>query len=278
MIRLLQTELYKIFRRPRTYISFAFIFGICLLIQLAFWLDGEAYISFVTQGLEGFTFEGKIIHGYMVTYVILQMLLVHVPLLVALVAGDVLAGEANLGTLRLLLSKPIARWKLVMAKFLASIGYSLLLLFWLALVGLLVSLLIFGEGDMLNMKSGEIVLILKNDILWRYFAAFGFAALAMTCVASLALFLSSLADNSIGPIVGTIVIILLLLVISNIGLPLFDKIKPFLFTTHMIGWKGFFNDPVPYAAIGRSALVLGVYTILFLGTTIFYFNRKDIQS
>lgn len=278
MIRLLQIELYKIFRRPRTYISFGFILGLSLLIQLAFLLDGDAYISFVMQGLEGFTFDGKIIHGYMVTYVILQMLLVHVPLLVALVAGDVLAGEANLGTLRLLLTKPIARWKVVMAKFLASVGYSLLLLLWLALVGLLLSLLLFGEGDLLNMKSDQIVLILKDDILWRYLAAFGFAALAMTCVASLAILLSSLADNAIGPIVGTIVIILLLLVISNIGLPLFDRIKPFLFSTHMIGWKGFFNDPVPYGAIGRSAGVLAAYTVLFLGTTIFLFNRKDIQS
>ena len=88
---------------------------------------GKEFVTFGMQGInEQFDIQGNIMNGYLVTYIILQSLLIHIPLLVALVAGDMLAGEANLGTLRLLLTKPISRPKLVMVKFLAvlSIPYS----------------------------------------------------------------------------------------------------------------------------------------------------------
>jgi ABC-2 type transport system permease protein len=279
MMQLVRQELYKIFRRPRTYISFAIIGAITLIIETALYADGETFVNFAMQSLtEQFDLQGKIINGYLVTYIILQSLIVNIPLLVALVAGDSLAGEASTGTLRLLLTKPISRSQLVLSKFAASVVYTLLLLVWLAIISLGLSLLIFGEGDLVNMKSGELVMILKDDVLWRYVAAFGFAALAMTAVAALSVFLSVFAENSIGPIVSTMGVILFFTIISNLGLPSFELIKPYLMTTHMIAWKGFFSDPVPYNAIFHSSLVLVIYTLLLLGATIFVFNRKDIKS
>ena len=74
------------------------------------------------------------------------------------------------------------------------------------------------------------------------------------------------------------VIILFFTIITNLGLPSFELIKPWIMTTHMIAWKGFFSEPVPYAAILNSAIVLLVYTGIFLTTTIVVFNRKDIKS
>jgi ABC-2 type transport system permease protein len=279
MMQLLRQELYKIFRRPRTYIGFGIIAAITLIIELALYSDGEAFMNFALQSItEQFDVQGRIVNGYLVTYIILQSLIINIPLLVALVAGDVLAGEANIGTLRLLLTKPVSRSQLVWAKFTASVVYTLMLLVWLALISLGLSLLIFGEGDLLNMKSGEMVMLLKDDIMWRYMAAFGFAALAMTSVAALAVLLSVFADNSIGPIVSTMGIILFFTIITNLGLPSFELIKPWIMTTHMIAWKGFFSEPVPYAAILNSAIVLLVYTGLFLTATIVVFNRKDIKS
>ncbi len=279
MIKLLRIELFKIFRRPRTYISFGIVTAISLIIQLAMLSGGKDFVSFGMQGVtDQFDIQGDIINGYFVTYIILQSLLVQIPLLVALVAGDMLAGEANIGTLRLLLTKPISRPKLIMIKFLASLVYTILLIVWLAVVGLFLSLAIFGEGDMINMKSDAFIMILKNDVMWRYVAAFGFAALAMTAIAAMAMMLSAFADNSIGPIIATMGIVVVLTILSSLELPLFNLIKPYLFTTHMIGWKGFFDDQVPYGAIGRSASVLVIYTVAFLGTTIAYFNKKDITS
>ena len=279
MIQLLRIELYKIFRRPRTYISFGIITAIVLVVQLAMLSDGKSFLGFVMSGVnEQFDIQGNVLNGYLVTYIILQSLLIHIPLLVALVAGDALAGEANAGTLRLLLTKPISRAKLVMVKFTSSFIYTVLLIIWLAIVGLFGSLLLFGQGDMINLKSDAFVMILQHDVMWRYMAAFLFATLAMTTIASLSLLLSAFADNSIGPIISTMGIVIVITILSNLELPLFDKLKPYLFTTHMIGWKGFFDDPIPYRAIGFSSLVLVMYTVVFLVTTILYFNKKDIKS
>jgi ABC-2 type transport system permease protein len=279
MIPLLRIELYKIFRRPRTYIAFATVSAIAILIQVAMLVDGEAFVEFAFHSIgEQFEFGGNLLNGYLITYLVLQSLLVHVPLLVALVAGDGLAGEAAGGTLRLLLTKPIGRGRVVMAKFFAAVIYATLLLIWLAIVGLGLSLLLFGESDMIHLKSDQVVFLLKDDLLWRYAAAFAFAAVTMTCIAALALFLSAFADNSIGPIVSTVGIVIFFTIVSNLGLPAFDRIAPALFTTHLIGWKGFFSDPVPWGDISVSALILIGYAALFLAATIFYFNRKDIQS
>ncbi len=279
MIPLLRIELYKIFRRPRTYISFATVAAIAILIQVAMLVDGNAFVEFAFQSIgEQFTFGGNILNGYLITFLVLQSLLVHVPLLVALVAGDGLAGEAASGTLRLLLTKPIGRGRVVMAKFFAAVIYATLLLIWLAIVGLGLSLVLFGESDMIHLKSDQVVFLLKDDLMWRYAAAFAFAAVTMTCIAALALFLSAFADNSIGPIVSTVGIVIFFTIVSNLGLPAFDRIAPALFTTHLIGWKGFFSDPVPWGDIAVSAAILVGYAALFLTATIFYFNRKDIQS
>jgi len=279
MTALLRTELYKIFHRPRTYISFGIIAAITFVIQLAMFTDGKSFVNFALQGVsEQFYIQGNILNGYLITYIILQSLLIHIPLLVALVAGDALAGEANSGTLRLLLTKPVSRTQLVLAKFTGSIIYTLLLLIWLAIVALGASLLIFGKGDLINLKSDAFVLILQKDVAWRYVAACGFAALAMTTIAAMSLLLSAFADNSIGPIITTMGIVIVLTILSNLELPIYNTIKPYIFTTHMIGWKGFFDDPIPYAAIGRSAIILVVYTILFIAATLIYFNRKDIKS
>jgi ABC-2 type transport system permease protein len=276
---MLRIELYKIFRRPRTYISFGIVTAITFVIQLAMLSDGKSFVGFALQGVsEQFDIHGNIMNGYLIAYIILQSLLIHIPLLVALVAGDALAGEANLGTLRLLLTKPVSRSRIVLVKFMASFIYTVLLIVWLAVVALFLSLLLFGKGDMINLKSDAFVMLLQDDIMWRYAAAFLFATLAMTTIASMSILLSAFADNSIGPIMATMGIVVVLTILSNLELPLFTIIKPYLFTTHMIGWKGFFDDPVPYAAIGRSAMVLALYTIVFTTATIFYFNRKDIKS
>lgn len=279
MWTILRIELFKIFKRPRTYISFAAIAAIVLLIQLALYLDGGTYVKFMLQGIENtFNIDGKIMHGYLICYVILQTLLIHVPLLIALIGGDMIAGEANMGTLRLLISKPVSRTNLLMSKFIATASYTLMLLLWMAFLSLLVSILVFGVGDLMIFKSEQIVILKKSDVMWRYFAAFGFAAIAMVTVAALSFFLSLFAENSIGPIVTTMSIIIVCTILTTMDLPLFNRMKPFLFTSHMLGWKGFFDDPVNYGAIFKSAAILLLHIIGFVGASVMVFRKKDILS
>lgn len=279
MWTILRIELFKIFKRPRTYISFVAIAAIILLIQLALFLDGDTYVRFMLQSIEStFNIEGKIMHGYLICYVILQTLLIHVPLLIALIGGDMIAGEANMGTLRLLISKPVSRTNLLLSKFTATGVYTLLLLVWMAFLSLLLSILVFGTGDLMIFKSQQIVILKSTDVMWRYFAAFGFAAIAMLTVAALSFFLSLFAENSIGPIVTTMSIIIVSTILTTMDLPLFNTIKPFLFTSHMLGWKGFFDDPVNYAAVLKSAGILIIHIIGFVGAAILVFRKKDVLS
>lgn len=99
--------------------------------------------------------------------------------------------------------------------------------------------------------ESQILQISKDDVLWRYFAAFGYATVALTVIATLGILLSVFAENSIGPIVATVCIVLFFTIVSNINVPVIDKhVKPWLFTSYMVGWKGFFyigidNDGQP---------------------------------
>lgn len=279
MINLLLIELMKVFRRPRTYISFVAIAVIVLLIQLALFLDGQTYLQFMLQTIDqSLQVEGSVLHGYFICFLILQTLLIHVPLLIALVGGDAIAGEASMGTLRLLITRPPGRFELLMAKFMATLVYTFLLLLWMAILSLLVSVLLFGTGDLMIFKSDAIVVLKEQDILWRYTAAFGFAALAMSCVAGLSFLLSVFADNSIGPIVTTMSIIIVFTILSTMDFPLFTAIKPYLFTSHILGWKGFFDDPVDLGSVLWSGTFLFLHIVFFTGTAFFVFSRKDILS
>jgi ABC-2 type transport system permease protein len=291
MLTLIQIELYKIFRRPRTYIAFGAIAALILIIQFGLKVDGKSYSDFLMKDIGGsMVIDGNIINGYLICYIMLQLLLVHVPLLVALIAADMISGEANMGTLRLLLSKPYSRTELLLAKFLAATLYTIMLLIWLAILALFLSMWIFGLGDLFLMKSSYVVLINQNDVFWRYAGAFVFAALAMVTVASLGFFLSIFAENSIGPIVATMSIIVFFTILSTLNIPIFNALKPYLFTTHLISWKEFFDlkvNDANEAIIGSiqnpqrivtSALVLLLHIAGFVGAAIFIFNKKDILS
>ena len=279
MWTLTSIELFKIFRKPRTYIAFAAIGIIILLIQLAMYSDGANYMEFMLQNINSaFDIEGKKLNGYFVFYLILHTLLVHVPLLICLVSGDVIAGEANMGTLRLLVTKPVSRTAVMLSKFWASAIYTLLLLTFMAVMGLLGSIALFGVSDLMVQKSDMFILLDRNDVLWRYVAAYGFAALSMITVASLAFLFSVFADNSIGPIIAAMSVVIVMTILTTMDIPLFYAFKPYLFTNHMLNWKGFFDNPVDLREVLKSAGMLFLHIVLFVSLAIYFFKRKDVLS
>lgn len=296
VLTLLKIELYKIFRKPRTYIGFVAIAVIVGLIQLAMKADGPTWLKLMFSGMDDMFAiqDGNVLNGYFVCFLILNTLLMQVPLLVALVTGDMIAGEANLGTLRLLLTKPISRGNVLLAKFLAGLVYTFILLIWMAILSLLMSMLFFGTSDLLVNKSYAIIQFYVDnegdDVFWRYIAAFGFAYAALACVAALSFMLSVFAENSIGPIVTTMSIIIVFTIISTMDLPLFTRINPFLFTSYMTSWKGLFNMAVDengaairgsvysWKALMQALTILVGHVALFFGIAWYVFRRKDILS
>jgi ABC-2 type transport system permease protein len=291
MWKIISIELYKIYKRPRTYIAFGAIAALIVVIQLGLKVDGASYAGFLMKDInDTLTIDGKVLNGYLICYILLQLLLVHVPLLVALIAADMISGEANMGTLRLIFTTPYSRTQWVLAKFIAASIYTILLLIWLAFLALFVSMWVFGTDDLFLMKSNYVVLIQEGDVFWRYVGAFVFASFSLLTVTSLGFLMSSMANNSIGPIVGTMSAIVFFTILSTLNIPLFSTIKPYLFTTHMNNWKEFFDIQVNenneairgsilhIAKIKTSLMVLTVHIILFVGASVWIVKKKDILS
>jgi ABC-2 type transport system permease protein len=279
MINLINIELYKIFKKWRTYIGFIAIALLVPVIEIALKIEGHKSLDFMMRDLQqSFLFVGNLLNTYFVSYLILNSLTVHIPFLIALVAGDLLAGEATAGTYRLLLTRPVSRMKIISAKYLAGIIYTFLLILWLAAISLVLGYFLLGTGELMVLKSGTIMVFAKNDILWRFFLAYGFAMLSMSVVASIAFLFSTLVENAIGPIITTMAIIIIFLIISAINVDIFQDIRPYLFTSYMGTWSMFFDKPLDYYEILKSTLVMLAHIIGLFGLSSFLFYKKDILT
>lgn len=278
MKTLIYIELLKIYKKWRTYIGFIAIGILIPIIQLALYSTKDQYIRVLTRGLQdSFIFIGNLFNGYLIAYLILSSLFIHIPFLIVLVGGDVFAGEATAGTYRMLLIRPVSRLEVIISKYVAGIIYVISLILWLVLLSLVVSILLFGTGNLISFR-GKLIIFDSNDVLWRFFYAYSFAILSMITVYSLSFLFSSLVENAIGPIVATMAVIIILFVLSTLPIEFFDKIQPYFFTTHMSQWDKFFNENVDFKEIINSAFVLVGYSIGFLILTSIIFIRKDILS
>ncbi len=272
-------EFIKIVSKPRSYLGLGALTILIGIIIFAMKADGESMVSFVTASFEQtLSFNGKLVNGNLIAFIILQMLVVHIPLLIALVTGDLISGEAAMGTIRMLASKPISRTQIVLSKFIAGAIYTLVITLWLGFLSVFVSHLVFGSGDLMVLNSDGLVILPEADILWRFGLAFCVAYLSLLTVATLSICLSAFAENSIGPIVSTMAIIIVFTIIGSLDVSVFDSVKPYLFTTHMASWRSFFEQPVPFDEIMNSIVILLTHIVVLVGITLIKFNKKDITS
>lgn len=272
-------ELLKIATKIRSYIGIGVLTLLILIVLFAMKADGKSYVGFVTASFEQtLSFNGKILNGNLIAFIIMQMLIVHVPLLISLVTGDLLSGEEAAGTIRMLATKPISRTGIVLSKWFAATIYTLIMTIWLGFLSLFVAKWMFGTGDLIVLNSNGLLIIPNEDLLWRFVTAFFIAFLALWTVATLSLAFSAFAKNSVGPIVSTMAVIILFTIIGTLDVSVFDHIKPFMFTTHMAAWRSIFEDPLPTSEIWESVVVLMAHIVGLLVLTIFRFNKKDITS
>ena len=278
-IKSIYNEVIKIALKPRSYLGIAAITVLVGVILFALKSDGMSIISFVTSSFEQtLSFEGNVLNGNLVAFIILQMLIVQIPLLIALVTGDLVSGEAAMGTIRMLLTQPISRTQLLLSKFIAGGIYTLIVIVWLGFMSVIMGKLLFGSGDLMVLNSDGLVILQEADVNWRYLGGFLVAFLALFTVSSLSICLSCFTDNSIGPIVTTMSIILLFTIIGTLDVHVFDSVRPFLLTTHMASWRSLFEDPLPIQDIKNSILILFIHNILLISISIYVFNKKDITA
>ena len=273
-----RVELSKVFSKWRTYIGFIALGVVIPIVIISLDIEGMKFFSFATQNLQQqFIFSGNLMNGYTTSYLIIGMLYVHVPFLVTLVAGDILAGEATGGTYRLLLTRPLSRATLVNAKYIAVLVSTNLLIVFMAVLSLGLGLLILGSGDMVVVRT-KISVITESDILWRFMLAYGFGVVAMTAVSSIAFLLSSFVENAIGPIMTTMAIIIVMLIISSINASWMDAVRPWFFTTHLNSWRYLFDRTVDWTPVVNSSIILFMHSVVCFVVAHFVIHRKDILS
>jgi ABC-2 type transport system permease protein len=227
-----------------------------------------------------FLIFGNVLNGWFVTAFLMNSLHIHIPFLIALVAGDVVSGEATSGTVRFLLIRPPSRVKILVAKYGTTLFYTAALVIFLGVVCILPGLALFGSGDLIMHHYGKfgIVFIPEAEIPVRMLLAFLAAVWSMTAVASIAFLLSTLVENSIGPIIGTMAVVIVFLVIGNYPFDFFGILKPYLFTTYMVFWQRFLDNPIPWQQIAWSAAILGLHSLGLFLIALGTYARKDIKS
>lgn len=276
--RILKIELFKIFNRRRSYIGFLAVIVLVLLVMATFYYEGNELFGFITQNLEEtFILQGNIINGYMVAYIVLKSLWVHFPILVALVTGDLISGEEQSGTLRLILTRPVSRFTLVTSKFVSGFIYVISLVAFMAIVSITLGYLIFGTGDLVVLM-GKVNIFNADDVMWRLVMAYLFGTLSMCTVAALSIFMSAITKNTVTAILGTIAILIILNFVSMFSVPMLNWIKPLLFTSYMSSWQSFFSYDMSVTQILKDAGLLLTYIFTFYAATTIYFIRKDVLS
>ena len=278
MKTILGNEFLKTFSKWRSYIGFIAIAVVVPLVEIGLKMDGGSILKAMTRNLpQEFFLPANLFNAYFVTLFIMNFLWVHIPFLISLVAGDQLAGEGSGGTFRLLLTRPPSRSYILFCKFIVTLCYTSLLVIVLAALSVGLGIFLFGTGDLLVPGKG-LTIIAEAEVPWRLCLAFLLAVWSMWCVASLAFLFSSFVENSIGPIIGSMAVIIVFLVISNIPVSVFAAVKPFLFTTYFNVWQHAMEHQVAWDKIASSVASLGAFTAGFYLVTWWYFVRKDILT
>jgi ABC-2 type transport system permease protein len=203
------------------------------------------------------------------------------PVVVVMVAGAQISGEAQGGTLRVILSRPVGRARLVVSKFLVTAFYAWLVLAAFVSFNLVLGYFLVGWGD-LGLYPGPLGLVDEPGSIARNAALvrFGLATLSGTwsllTLAALGFFFSVLFDT---PVISVTAVVLAYFILTVIGrVEFFSDIKSYFFTTDMDFWRIVFKPQIPWRDLAHSASRCGVYVFGLLLASVVIFERKDITT
>ena len=279
MMHLVWFELVKTFTRWRTYIGFIAFGLIVPLIVTGLKMGGrqsfERHLLSLLQN--DFIVGGNVLNGWFFGFFFMGALWVHIPIVLTIVAGDQIAGEGNAGTFRFLLTHAVSRTRIIVAKYIVTLIYTAVMVLFIGGLTLGLSLWAFGSGDLLIIRQG--ILVIPEELLpYHFLIAYGLATLAMFVVSTLCFLFSALTDNSIGPIIATMAVIIVSILIITLPFDLFQAIRPYLFVNYFDAWQKVFDDPIPWGVIRTNAAILAGFMGAFFLAALIYFTRKDILS
>ncbi|MBC7630796.1 ABC transporter permease [Aeromicrobium sp.] len=199
------------------------------------------------------------------------------PVAVAVIAGDAIAGEAQGGTLRYLLIRPVGRTRLLVAKLVSVIVFVLIAVLVVAAVAYVEGRLLLGDGD----PSGTVTSVSgtalsQGELVARTAMALGYVTVMMLGVAAIALLLSTLTDSGVAAALGTVSILIASTVL--LGLDAADVLQPYLPTRYWLAFVDLFRDPIRWSGVVRGLAAQSAYLVVFLGAAWANFSTKDINS
>ena len=266
---LLGSELATLFRRRRTIAMLGALALVPVLIAIAVRVTsagdsgrGPAFIGDITQ------------NGLFVSFTALTVSIpLFLPLTVGVVAGDTIAGEASLGTLRYLLVAPAGRLRLLAVKYAGAAIFSIAATLVIVLAGVAIGALLFPIGNV-TLLSGDTVG--ADGFALRALLMVGYVSLSLLGFSAIGLFISTLTTVPVGAMAATIVLAAAAQIAD--ALPQLAAVHPWLFTDQWLGFGDLLRDPISWDSYGQNALLQLGYIVVFGALAVGRFTTKDVLS
>ncbi|MGH3159060.1 MAG: ABC transporter permease [Streptosporangiaceae bacterium] len=281
---MIRVELVKLARRPRTWVSLALLCGLPVLVAVFVAVTHLA----PPPGQGPALLTAVLASGSLFPAAALAIVLpVFLPIAVAVIGGDSIAGEAGSGMLRYLLARPVGRPRLLAAKLVAVVTYVLTAVILVAVTAYITGILLFGAQPVKASPGGLTASNLAAtsltgsglspaQLLLRILGAVAFVSVSMLGVGAIALFLSTVTDSSLGAALGALAALITSQVLVTLNSA--SAIAPYLPTRYWLAWIDFFREPILWRNIERGLAVQGVYVAVFLAAAWAHFATKDITS
>jgi ABC-2 type transport system permease protein len=267
----IRVEIRKLARRPRTWIS---VFLLCLLPAIVGVLLRVTHLG--PRPGEGPAFLSAVLaNGALFPAAALGIVLpLFLPVAVAVIAGDSVAGEASAGTLRYLLTRPVGRTRLLVAKLVSVLVFLFVAVSAVAVSAYVIGTSLFGSEPLVTSLSGAP--LTTGEVVSRTVVVVFYVAWSMIGVGSVALLLSTITDSALGAAIGALAALVLSQVLVTLDAA--NAVKPYLPTRYWLSWVDLFREPILWSDIERGVLVQGVYVVVLLGAAWANFMTKDITS
>jgi ABC-2 type transport system permease protein len=267
---LLGSELAVLFRRRRTWAMLLALAAIPIIIAVAVRLsssppgpgEGPPFLDRVTQ------------NGLFVSVTALVVTVpLFLPLTVAVVAGDTIAGEASNGTLRYLLAAPAGRLRLLLVKYAGAAAFCLIATLTVVLAGAAIGAALFPVGPV-PLLSGDTIGVGASVVRSLLVAAY--VSVSLLGFSAVGLFISTLTEVPVGAMATTAVLAIVAQVLGS--LDQLAWLHPWLFSHYWLGFADLLREPVVWTSFADNALLQAGYVALFGALAYGRFATKDVLS
>jgi ABC-2 type transport system permease protein len=275
---MIAVELRKLISRPRVWLSIILLCAVPALVAVLLAISDIA----PPPGQGGAFLSAVMSNGSLFPAAALAMVLpVFLPLAVAVYAGDAIAGEANMGTLRYLLARPVGRPRLLSAKLVTLAVYIVVAVLVVVVTSLVIGIVLFGTGAEAVGQAGAVTSLSgatlgPDELAVRLLAAIAYIAVSMLGFGTIALFFSTLSDSALGAALASLAVLIASSILETLDAA--EPIKPYLPTNYWLSWIDFFRDPIFWHNIDRGLLLQAGYIVVFFGAAWANFGTKDITS